>query len=98
MGETSNEISRIGKLEIIRLVEQSALGVHRTLEKLGILRATFYRWYDQYRRGGLEALSDRSPRPDRVLEPHPRCCQGAGCRSGLGDAGTVAPAKPSAEK
>lgn len=54
------------KLEIIRLVEQSALGVRSTLEKLGIARATFYRWYDQYRRGGPEALQDRSPRPDRV--------------------------------
>ena len=54
------------KLEIIRLVEQSALPVRRTLEKLGIPRATFYRWYDLYRRGGPEALEDRSPRPDRV--------------------------------
>ena len=54
------------KLEIIRLVEHSALGVRQTLEKLGIPRATFYRWYDQYQRGGSEALSDRSPRPDRV--------------------------------
>ena len=52
------------KLEIIRLVEQSALGVRQTLEKLGIPRATFYRWYDQYQRGGPEALQDRSPRPD----------------------------------
>ena len=32
------------KLEIIRLVEQSALPVRRTLEKIGIPRATFYRW------------------------------------------------------
>ncbi len=30
------------KLEIIRLVEQSALPVRRTLEKIGIPRATFY--------------------------------------------------------
>lgn len=34
------------KLEIIRLVEQSSLPVRATLEKLGIPRATFYRWYD----------------------------------------------------
>ena len=54
------------KAEIIRLVEQSRLPVRRTLEKLGIPRATFYRWYDLYRNGGPEALSDRSPRPDRV--------------------------------
>ena len=54
------------KLEIIRLVEQSHLPVKRTLAKLGIPRATFYRWYDRYQTGGPEALDDRSPRPDRV--------------------------------
>ena len=54
------------KLEIIRLVEQSHLPVKRTLDKLGIPRATFYRWYDRYQTGGPEALDDRSPRPDRV--------------------------------
>ena len=54
------------KLEIIQLVEQSHLPVRRTLEKLGIPRPTFYRWYDRYRTGGPEALEDRHPRPDRV--------------------------------
>jgi transposase InsO family protein len=54
------------KLEIIRLVEQSHVPVRRALEKLGIPRATFYRWYDRYQTGGPEALDDRSPRPDRV--------------------------------
>ena len=54
------------KAEIVRLVEQSALPVKRTLEKLGIPRATFYRWCDLHRAGGPEALADRSPRPDRV--------------------------------
>jgi transposase-like protein len=51
---------------MIRLVEQSHLPVKRTLEKLGIPRATFYRWYDLYQTGGPEALDDHSPRPDRV--------------------------------
>ena len=54
------------KLEIIQLVEQSPLPVRHTLAKLGIPRATFYRWYDRHSRGGPEALNDRSPRPDRV--------------------------------
>ena len=54
------------KLEIIRLVEQSHLPVGRTLEQLGIPRATFYRWYDRYQAGGPEALDYRSPRPDRI--------------------------------
>ena len=54
------------KLEIIRLVEASALPVRRTLEKIGIAPATFYRWYDLYHAGGPEALTDRPPKPDRV--------------------------------
>jgi len=40
------------KFEIIRLVEESALPVRRTLEKIGIPRATFYRWYDLYQAAG----------------------------------------------
>ncbi len=36
------------KLEIIRLVERSHLSVRRTLEKLGVPKTTFYRWYDRY--------------------------------------------------
>jgi putative transposase len=54
------------KLEIIRLVEESTLPVRRTLEKIGIPHATFYRWYDRYQTGGPEVLDDRCPRPDRV--------------------------------
>ncbi|KID09706.1 integrase [Leisingera sp. ANG1] len=54
------------KLEIIRLVEGSHLPTRRTLDKLGIPRTTFYRWYDRYLSGGPETLKDRSPRPSRV--------------------------------
>ena len=54
------------KLEIIRLIELSPLPVRRTLEKLGIPRATFYRWYDLYQTGGPKALADRPSRPSRV--------------------------------
>ena len=49
------------KAEIIQLVEQSHLPAKRTLDKLGIPRATLYRWYDRYRTGGLKALSDHLP-------------------------------------
>src|SRR4029077_7314992 len=54
------------KAEIVALVEQSPLPAKRTLDKLGIPRATFYRWYDRYREGGVEALADHRSRPDRV--------------------------------
>ena len=54
------------KAEIIDLVEGSHLPAKRTLDKLGIPRSTFYRWYDRYLEGGIEALADRRSRPDRV--------------------------------
>src|SRR5690606_9963107 len=54
------------KLEIIRIVEQSHLPAKRTLDKLGIARRTFYRWYERYLEGGLEALEDRPSAPGRV--------------------------------
>jgi putative transposase len=64
------------KAEIIRLVERSRLPIRRTLEKLGIPRATFYRWYDLHRTGGPEALGDRSPRPSRVWNRLPEDIRG----------------------
>jgi putative transposase len=54
------------KLEIIREVERSHLSVRRTLERLGIPRATFYRWYELYQTAGPSALEDRPSRPGRV--------------------------------
>ena len=36
------------KLEIIRLVEGSHLPVRRTLARIGVPAATFYRWCDRY--------------------------------------------------
>ncbi len=43
----------------------------RTLKKLGIPRATFYRWYDRFLISGPEALDDRRPRPKRVWNRMP---------------------------
>ena len=54
------------KLEIIRLVERSHLPVRRTLDKLGIAKTTFYRWYDRYLAFGLSGLEDRTSGPGRV--------------------------------
>jgi transposase InsO family protein/transposase-like protein len=54
------------KLEIIRLVEQSNIPAKQALDRLGIPRTTFYRWYDKYAQGGTEALEDKAPMPARV--------------------------------
>jgi putative transposase len=49
--------SQSEKREIIRVVEDSSLGVKRTLRELDINRSTFYEWYRRYREGGLEGLA-----------------------------------------
>ena len=59
------------KLEIIRIVEQSHLPARKTLEQIGVPRTIFYRWYDRYLTGGLEALGDRPIRPDRIWDRIP---------------------------
>src|SRR5262249_54014261 len=78
------------KLEIIHLVEQSPLPARHTLAKLGIARATFYRWYDRYRpwrAGGVE----RSFAAARSgVEPHPRTGTPADASTGARRASAVA--------
>lgn len=49
------------KLEIIRLVECSSRPAKWTLDKLGIPRRTFYRWYERYQHYGEDGLVDRAP-------------------------------------
>jgi transposase InsO family protein len=51
------------KHEIIRMVEDSSLGIAQTLRQLGIPKTTFYRWYDRYLIGGIEGLEDQKPIP-----------------------------------
>jgi transposase InsO family protein len=50
------------KMEIIRIVEQSELGVKRTLSQLGINRSTFYSWYSRYTKDGYNGLAARKPK------------------------------------
>jgi len=47
------------KMEIIKLVEESALGVRRTLKSLEVSRSTFYQWYAGYQEAGYDGLSRR---------------------------------------
>jgi putative transposase len=54
------------KLEIIRTVEASHLPVKQTLAMIGIPSSTYYDWYARWVEGGIDALTDRSPRPGSV--------------------------------
>lgn len=60
------------KLEIIKTVENSALGLRRTLTEIGIARSTFYTWYERYASGGIEALANRKPCPQTVWNKVPQ--------------------------
>jgi transposase-like protein len=60
------------KLEIIRLVEQSHLPAKQTLDKLGIPRPTFYRWYDRFLTHGVEGLGRSALSAITGVEPHSR--------------------------
>jgi len=59
------------KLEIIRTVEQSSLGIRRTLSQIGIPRSTFYNWYGRYVSEGFDGLEDRKPSPGPVWNKVP---------------------------
>lgn len=49
------------KMEIIRLVEASALSVKKILNELGVSRSTFYDWYRRYLEYGYDGLSNQKP-------------------------------------
>ena len=49
--------SQAEKMEIIRIVEDSELGVNRTLKELGIHKSTFYQWYGRYQQSGYAGLA-----------------------------------------
>jgi transposase InsO family protein len=59
------------KLEIINLVERSPRPAKWTLDKLGVPRRTFYRWYDRYLEYGEAGLIDRAPMPSLVWNKIP---------------------------
>ena len=58
--------SQSEKMEIIRLVERSDLGVIRTLRQLKVSKTTFYKWYHAYEQYGYEGLARKSSKQKEV--------------------------------
>ena len=52
------------KYEIIKLVEESELGVNRTLKEIGVHKSTFYNWYEKYRKKGFDGLAIKARAPN----------------------------------
>ncbi len=49
--------SQAEKMEIIQIVQDSEIGVNRTLKELGIHKSTFYQWYGRYQENGYDGLA-----------------------------------------
>jgi transposase InsO family protein len=47
------------KMEIIRMVENSDLGVKKTLDELDVNKSSFYEWYRRYESQGYDGLATR---------------------------------------
>lgn len=58
--------SQAEKMEIIRIVEDSELGITRTLKELQIHKSTFYSWYKRYLEDGYPGLESKYA-PNRVV-------------------------------
>lgn len=65
--------SQAENMEIIRLVEESALPVRQTLTELDISRSTFYDWYGRYQRSGYDGLALNAPQARRFWNRIPEC-------------------------
>jgi transposase InsO family protein len=63
--------SQAEKMEIIRMVEGSEIGVTRTLEELQVNRSSFYEWYRRYRDEGYDGLALKQPHPKRFWNKIP---------------------------
>jgi transposase InsO family protein len=47
------------KMEIIDIVDNSEIGVNKTLIEMGIHKSTFYNWYERYLEGGYDGLAPK---------------------------------------
>lgn len=63
--------SQSEKMEIIRIVEQSGIGVVRTLKELGIPSSTFYKWYHRYVEDGYDGLAPKKKQQRRFWNQLP---------------------------
>ena len=64
-------LSASEKVEVIRIVEDSELSIRQTVAELGVSRTSFYRWYQRYQTGGIDALENHSKSPRRFWNKLP---------------------------
>ena len=68
------------KMEIIQIVQDSEIGVNRTLKELGIHKSTFYQWYGRYQEHGYDGLAPNCLRAE-IESPWWELCDNPSQRS-----------------
>lgn len=63
--------SQSEKMEIIKIVEKSSVGVRKTLKELDISPSTFYCWYNKYIEGGYDGLGNKHKAPKQFWNAIP---------------------------
>jgi len=58
-------------MEVIHIVENSALSVRKTFRELDISSSTFYNWYGKYLEGGYDALKNNHKAPKQFWNAIP---------------------------
>ena len=59
------------KMEIIKIVEGSELGVKPTLKELNIHSSTFYKWYGRYHENGFDGLAPKERKRSKFCNKIP---------------------------
>ena len=59
------------KMEIIKIVEDSELGVKPTLKELNIHTSTFYKWYGRYHEKGFDGLAPKQRKGSKFWNKTP---------------------------
>ena len=59
------KLTLLGRLLLVRRIEEEGWAASCTAEAVGVARATAYKWVRRYRANGFDGLRDRSSRPRR---------------------------------
>lgn len=63
--------SQSEKMEIIKMVEESKFSARRTLDELQVNRSSFYKWYANYEKYGIDGLAYKKTGPKRFWNKIP---------------------------
>ncbi len=77
-------LSASEKYEIIQMVDQSDMGVNKTLKEIGVNKSTFFNWYKAYCDKGIDGLKPHQRASNRQQWRSTPYLKEPGCGSCVG--------------